>query len=333
MILVWAFHPEALTLENEYILEIYEIELKLLAEDVCEQFKNLSENILKDKSFKKDLTPEMSGLKLFLQQFLRDYPHVKRYRNFEAFLMLITQTADLICDHKLENYSEEDMKFKIAFLIYFAKLLEDFKKNYENLIKKLKQLEELHTKNMSDNKELRKLLNQMENFENLQEFLCAFNRLDVSTLCLNITKDTLIKYALKDHMKFLNIVFIGSYNHAKLILQDDLYNELSFDFDDIPEFITLFEINNDTKQFLLAVKDDLNLPTKYLNNRNFSSKDQKILNEIFTKYTANWPPITKYENGLKDVKQKLASKLIEYLETEPDSLPQEYKDIADYKAF
>lgn len=122
----------------------------------------------------------------------------------------------------------------------------------------------------------------METIKNCQEFSCFPTTLDAIVLALSSNKDLLMDYTLKDYKKFLNIIFIGTYNRSKLLLKDDLILQLSWDIrenlsHDILDFMTIFENNNDTELFVLKVKENLNLPQKYYRNTKFLEKDKKIL--------------------------------------------------------
>lgn len=94
-------------------LEFYENKLNLMAGDLCENFKNLSDQLLNDNfNDSAALTPEIKDLQQFLEQFLRDYTHFKRYQNFQPLLSLIIQTADLNYINKYVTNPETQMKFK-----------------------------------------------------------------------------------------------------------------------------------------------------------------------------------------------------------------------------
>lgn len=333
----------ALNTENEIFLDFYENALNLMAEDLSENFKNLCEQFLKYNMVIKDssATNESSDFKLFLEQYLRDYPHLKRYRNFEPLLSLILNTANLDYHNEFEKDHETDMKFKKIFKQYFTAILQDYEENYKKFIKEklLPIIEDPYGNLIPENKrqspEYKKLI---ENLKTCQEFSCFPKSPDFLMPVLNMTKDLVMKNTIKDYTRFLNIILIGTYNRSHLILKDELIFQLSQEIRknltlDIQEFMEIFEYNSNTIEFLSKVKENLNLPKKYYKNTNFSANDQKILNEIFEKYTTHWVESTKYGNGMRAAIQILSIKMVLFLVLAPNAIPKDYTFLLEYKAF
>lgn len=325
----------------ENFLEFYENELNLLAEDLCEKFSNSSEILLKTKEMQETLTQELKDLKIFLQEFLRDYPHIKRYRNFQPLLILITNTANTNYTNDNENYAEMGLKFKETFRYYFKDILKDYAKNYETFVQKkvLPKIENSHKQLQPENKNhLPKFLQMIENFKTCKEFECFPTYMDELILRLNFTKELIMKYTINDYKHFLNIVYIKAYNRSKVLLKDDKLKQLSEEVkhnltQDLNDFIQTFENNTDTEEFVLKAKEKLNLHKKYYRNTNFLPNDQELLNEFFKKPKINWNDISKYDLALNDVMESLSITMVLFLVSVPDEIPEKYKPLLEYRVF
>lgn len=322
-------------------MEFYENELNLLAEDLSEKFANLSESLLKTEEFSENLKKENEELKVFLQDFLKDYPHIKRYTNFQPVMILLTNLANTNYTNEFEKDAEKEQKFKQLFNNYFKDIIKDYSKKYEIFIEKkvLPKIEDSYKELKPENKRfLRDFLKLIDNFKSCKELQCFPIFMGQVMSGLNMTKDLIMKYTLKDYKHELNIVYIGTFNRSKLLLKDDLLEQLSAEVkqnltQDLNNLIKIFENNTDTEEFVLKVNKNLNLVKKYYRNTNFSTEDQEILNQIFSKYTSNWEDNSKYRLTMLDVTQSLSVNMIFFIVLAPDAIPKEYNHLFEFVAF
>lgn len=288
--------------EIENILEFYDNELNLIAEEFCEKFKDLSTNIIENNYIEEK--PKLKQLKIYLRQLLNDYPHFKRYGNLQSLLSLLIKKENQTYIYKIG----EGVIFEKIFSLEFSEILQNFKEKYEKLVNTLSS-------------------EVQEYFETLP---CCATSSDALLWTHYSLKDLVIKYAMKDYKKSLNIEILGAYKAGKLLLKDELLSHLSFDIktnlsNDVIEFLKIFENNNDTDKFVMGFKDNLDFGDRYLYNGDLSPPDRIILDEIFTKYTANMPALTKYEKDIVDLKNKLSYKMERFMLHDLDAIPEEDK--------
>lgn len=300
----WLALGIAENIESENFFQCYENQLDEIAKDFCVKFKNISNHLQLNDDINRASTPALQDLKIFLQQFQRNYSNFVRYGNYKSLLILIVNTANLTYTNKYEKNTDKDLEFKKIFRHYFAEILKDLEEIYERFLK----------------------------------FLYLKNK-NPFTLSANTPKNLLIDYARKDYNRYLNIKFIGLCERVRLLYQDKLLSELRSYIEeqlrlDILGIITTFIKNSNIEMFVWESRYKLNLQHKYLDDNRFSAKDHEILERIFANYTTNyWPNETKYEIGLKDVMDSLAENRKLFKEVEEDNIPGEYRNVLKITEF
>ncbi|KAM7354276.1 uncharacterized protein ACRADG_006008 [Cochliomyia hominivorax] len=321
-------NPIPTNITKNDLLEFYDKELQIIAEEFCEKAKNVSEKLLDDKDIKEASTPELKEFRNFLQTLLRDYPHFKRYKIQGPLLEVLIRTVIMDLDILRSQRRQADLKFREIVKKYFSNILQEYEQIYGKFLKEkfLKKMENFKQQSSAnDLKQMPKIDKFIDQLRTCQSYECFPTNLDELLVAVNANPELAKEYINKDDKIVMFSRCLLEYKMVKMILNDERFSELSLEFKqiytkDINEFISSFENQTDIKQFLQLTVEKLNYPRKYgqykqkANDSNTEaidvpSKDQELLKEILEKNVANLMK-SKFELEFNSVVSEYFLKLI-----------------------
>ncbi|KAM7351821.1 uncharacterized protein ACRADG_004550 [Cochliomyia hominivorax] len=277
--------PAATNSSRESLLEFYDKELQIMAKEFCEKAKNVSKTLLEVKDIKEASTPELKEFQKFLQMFLRDFTHFKRYNIYGPLLEIFLDLSKK--DHTKQN-------FNLILEKYFANPLQKFKQNYEKFIKEDFLTKIADFKNQSNKEDVK---DNIDYIKSCQDYECLTTNLEYVFEGVNATKELSTAYLPLEEKKLLLLISINCYNVAKGIQQDEQFSQLSSAAKqnitkDIKNYSTNFENHQNISEFWSEIGENLNYPIKYdwnmknstFKDLNFSLSDEQIFKKIVNKY-------------------------------------------------
>lgn len=293
---------------EDLVFDLYANDLHLIAKNFCESAKNSSEILLKNKEIKEASTPLLKEFRNSLNDFLRDYPAIKRYEIYELILATFIKMAgdhdelDIVKPHdrdmeiseiEVELQREKEQEFRKIFQKYFTETFREYENNYQKLIKKVLPKLQVFKENLQEENIFKyyKLTEILNNLEKCQNYACfPINHYDFLKI-LTKNSNSYVKYKKSNIENLLTLILIAIDNVSKDILrQEEKIAQLSFDCkdkftNDIKNFVTNFENNNKIKIFLQTFDlIDIYFLKKYYNTLECSENDRNILNDILEKY-------------------------------------------------
>ncbi|KAM7352168.1 uncharacterized protein ACRADG_004807 [Cochliomyia hominivorax] len=269
---------------KENFLEFYENDLFQLDENFCEKFKNKSENLLTTKEIQEASTNELKEFKSFLNIYLQDYPHYKRFKLQNILLMTLFKLQD-IKGNVVEKDPEMVIKFKELFNSYYGTLLREYVENYAKLIrgKFLKKVEDI--KKRLNSEELRELNNFIDIIKSCQNYECLSTYLEAIVIKLELTNKVEIKYFVRNYKQYATLVVMHYNTVGQKIFKNKKLYKLSLEtrnnlISDINDFKAKFENTDDIETFVNSITIKPSFPLKYLNNSNIPLKDHEIFHDV-----------------------------------------------------
>lgn len=267
-------------------MEFYENELNIVAGEFAENTFKLSEKLLNDLNAYNETTvvEELKELKNSMEHFLRDYPHIKRFKLYQPLLTLYLNVIRKSSAISLNVNSDFQQKFGDIVMKYYGDITKNFEENYMKNIKGpfLKKLEDFYKKN--EVKNMSDLRDYISDLKSCQKALCLPIKMDSLLKALEPPQDLFQKYGKLLLNKYIAFIYIRIYYIGKDILKTDKLSELDVQtkenlIKDINEFLKEFVQENDIEKMLAATSNKEYFITKYYNNTNL--KDHKLLQEIF----------------------------------------------------
>ncbi|KAM7351040.1 uncharacterized protein ACRADG_004021 [Cochliomyia hominivorax] len=302
------------TTQDDFVKSI-KTELFKMTEDFSEKAKNISENLLKDKVLDETASKEVRDVKSFLQAFLQDYPHFKRFKLYEpligifesvinheydevymnqmkrSFMGIVEEKLimedsetkmndfkffinDILQDHPhfklleldktsksiFENITNEkyDFKFEELIKLYFEDILNEYERNFKQLIKNeflpkfLELQNDLKLQELQLNPESLSYLVNLTKYEDFKNLHKHFN-----LIIKNLSKpDPIHTQEIVAVLQQINILEnIRNINIIQSLIKDDLISNLSSHVrhnltQNLRKYIENFKSHNDILKFV-----------------------------------------------------------------------------------
>lgn len=240
-------------IDQENFWKFYEQELSEMAKDFSEKAKAISENLQQTKVIYKVPSDVVKVFEKFVQDFLQDYHHMKRFELYQPVISIFENVT--YSDYYRREGGESldlDDKFKKLMLQYYGSLLEDYKENFKNFIleKFLIKMENLELPVTKVN-----LLEYQKIIKKCDDLKCLLRNFNEILENLPTNREQKIKEFIADFKKVNILVSIRDINTFKTFLKDPKLSELNSNVKEdftklIRNFIFHFETSNDILNFV-----------------------------------------------------------------------------------